>query len=462
MFYLNLYKICTFTNLKMGELKMSYYIISKIREIEAKDISDEEKKKEIEKLVEDAKKRREEENNVKINKKAIGLILVIAIFLGVLMGVISSTNFFLRIKKYCEEEIFLKYNYYLSTYAIFLLVALVVFVYCVYKKIKLVKQEKHWKSVMKDETTNLQELCENLCNDTSFELKRKLKKIKTYKWVSILSIILPLVFLYALVLMHVNNMPIYGMITLFMEFLALSIVLVIMPHFIKDAKREYKNLYMKEVISKFVKIISGNLEYSNEETDLAQIKNNYIYSFTDVKRTYTMYGEYILGAEDYFSGNIDGINIKMADVVSYEYYTRRKGGSYEKILFAGNFMVLDMNKKYERFEIRLNKFKLLYKAETVEVDNQNFNKYFKIYAREGTNIQETVTPSLIEFLADFREKYGIDFEMFFEDKVYIRFYTDNMFEPNTTGKIVDQYSAYKFYVVTKFAKEFVKRFLVEE
>lgn len=95
-------------------------------------------------------------------------------------------------------------------------------------------------------------------------------------------------------------------------------------------------------------------------------------------------------------------------------------------------------------------------------DNLKFDQYFKVYAENDMEAKKYITTELMEFLADFREKYGIDFEMFFEDKVYIRFYTDNMFEPNTTGKIVDQYPAYKFYVVTKFAKEFAKRFLVEE
>ncbi len=44
-----------------------------------------------------------------------------------------------------------------------------------------------------------------------------------------------------------------------------------------------------------------------------------------------------------------------------------------------------------------------------------------------------------------------------ENKIYIRFYTDNMFEPQMKGKIVDKYSVYKFYVITKFVREFVEK-----
>lgn len=172
---------------------MKRYIIN-IAGVENKNISDEEKRKEIKMQAEDAKKRSEEDNNVKLNKKAIGLIFAIAIFWGILIGVISSTNFFLRIKKYCEEEIFSNHSYYLVRKEILLLAVFAIFVYCVYKKIKLVRQEKHWESVMKNETANLQELCESLCDDASLELKDKLNKIKIYKRISILIVTLPIVF----------------------------------------------------------------------------------------------------------------------------------------------------------------------------------------------------------------------------------------------------------------------------
>ena len=33
-----------------------------------------------------------------------------------------------------------------------------------------------------------------------------------------------------------------------------------------------------------------------------------------------------------------------------------------------------------------------------------------------------------------------------------------MFEKNLKGKIVDEYSVYKFYVITKFAREFLEKF----
>ena len=66
-------------------------------------------------------------------------------------------------------------------------------------------------------------------------------------------------------------------------------------------------------------------------------------------------------------------------------------------------------------------------------------------------------PDMLQFITDFKEQYQIDFEIIFKDKVYIRFFTGEMFEPKIFGKIYDKYMVYKFYVVTKFVKEFVEK-----
>lgn len=221
---------------------------------------------------------------------------------------------------------------------------------------------------------------------------------------------------------------------------------------VEKAKKEYKSIYKKDVVNTFVKTISSNIEYSEKETNRSRIRSSYRHCCFDNADEL----RYRIDAEDYCTENINSVNIEMADVVSYEHYSGR--GRYDRVFFTGNFMVINTNKEYERFEIRLNKFKLFNKRESLEIDNQIFNKYFKIFTDNSIEIQKYLTPYVIDFLVDFRERYGIDFEMIFEDKIYIRFYTDNMFEPKMKGKIVDEYSVYKFYVITKFVREFVEKF----
>lgn len=411
-----------------------YYLKDKIEEIRAKDISDEEKIKEIKKLVEGIQTRRKESTK-KQERQTIALFFIIIAIL-VLSAIFMSLHIDLRCYLY---------------YGAFLLAGIVAFIYRVYKKIKLTKKENHWKNVMKQETVNLQNLCEDLCNNINIDLKRKKNKIVLSKLVFGIGIVLPLCILFYLILEHNDYLAEAISYILIFSFMYAILVTVLMDN-VREVKKEYKALYKKEVISSFVKSVSSNMEYSEAEPDKSKLKVDYSYIGFDIAYELRLR----INVEDYCTGNIDGINMEMADIVSYVHYGGK--GNYEKILFTGNFMVLDTNKKYEKFEIRLNKFKLFNKREFIEVDNQNFNKYFKVYANNNVNTQEYLTSYLIDFLTDFREKYGIDFEMIFEDKIYIRFYTDNMFEPKMKGKIVDEYSVYKFYVITKFAREFVEKF----
>ena len=124
--------------------------------------------------------------------------------------------------------------------------------------------------------------------------------------------------------------------------------------------------------------------------------------------------------------------------------------------FNGNFVIIDKTRNYN-IKIHSVNNENYYGKSHITIDNLEFNKYFKVTAENEEDIQQYLTPSLIQFIADFREKYGIDFEIIFKDKIYIRFFTGDMFEPKMFGKIVDEYSVYKFYVITKFAKELVEK-----
>ena len=140
----------------------------------------------------------------------------------------------------------------------------------------------------------------------------------------------------------------------------------------------------------------------------------------------------------------------MADIRSYI------DAKHNTELFKGIFMILDVGKNYEESRILKNKINLFDKKELIDTDNELFNKYFEIHAYDKDNVNY-LTPVLIEFIANFRERYKINFEIVFKDKVYIRFYKKDMFEPKMFGKIEDEYSVYQFFVMTKFAKEFAEK-----
>lgn len=154
-----------------------YYLKDKIEEIRAKDISDEEKREEIKKLVESIQTRRKESTK-KQDRQAIAVLLVIiAIFIVSAIFAILDIGFG-------------DTKYYIGI-SIFSLVGFIFFIYCIFQKIKLTKKENHWKNIMKDETSELQRLCEEICNNINADLKRKRNKIGISKLIFVLGVTLP-------------------------------------------------------------------------------------------------------------------------------------------------------------------------------------------------------------------------------------------------------------------------------
>ena len=221
----------------------------------------------------------------------------------------------------------------------------------------------------------------------------------------------------------------------------------------EKTEENYKELYKREVVSKYVKSVEEGLQYDEEEIKEEEVKQEYYYAGFDIQ----WHPTWTLEAEDHIYGNISkDAYIEMFDVVSY---TRRsvKGGGGHQILFNGNFVILNLDKLSLEASIRLKKVDYCDKNKLVISSNVLFDKYFKIYAKNKEKAERYLKQDLIEFIADFREKYQIDFEIIFKEKIYIRFYTDNMFKPQMKEKIQDEHSVYQFYVITKFVKELVEK-----
>lgn len=409
---------------------MSYDDIKeKLEELKNKDISDEQKNAELKRLFDEVDARTPVYNPKLVKRPRGWTALIFAMF------------FILYISAFLSGNI----KYYVICGGL-LLGGIVALIYGVCKKIKKIKKENNWRNIIKEETADVQRLCEEICNNVDIDLKRKRNKIFLNKIILGLAVILLCILLVYLLGVNIN---ISGKILAVFIF-AYALLLVILLGNIDESKHKYKSLYKKEVINTFIRTLDNNIEYSENERSTSNIRSNYKYSGFDKKNISE------INVEDYCTQNVNDINIEMADVVSYKHFGRGRGrNTHDEIYFDGCFMVINTNNKYERTEILLNKLKLFNKKESTEIDNQIFNKYFKVYA--NNDVSKYLTSYLIEFLADFRERYGIDFEIIFEDKIYVRFYTDNMFEPQMNGKIVDEYSVYKFYVINKFAKELIEK-----
>lgn len=402
----------------------------KIKEIKNSNISEPEKKEEIRKLLEKDKER--ELQNEKIQNKELLIELVLIALILLVFAIIGESGI---LENKMGANVF---------FCVVLVGVLVVFIYLGYRCIKEIQRKKCWESILKEEAVEFQKKCEELRDDAKYELKVKRNKIQINYIIFFISVMAPwcLLFYY----LYASEAPQEYMMYIFLG--VYSIIFVSWDNRMDKIKKEYVSLYKQKVISKFIKDVNDSMEY--RENGKRKIANDYKYVGFDIADKNILR----IDIEDYCSENINEYKMEMADIVAYEYFDigRYKRGD---TLFKGNFMVITTSKKYERVEVRLNKFKFLDSRKKINIGEEKFCKYFKVYA-ESNEIEECLSGSMIEFLSDFREKYDIDFEIIFEDKIYIKFYTNDIFEPKINRKAIDQYSIYKFFVLTKFAREIEK------
>lgn len=127
-------------------------------------------------------------------------------------------------------------------------------------------------------------------------------------------------------------------------------------------------------------------------------------------------------------------------------------GKKRTVFFNGVFVSIDYkNINYDNFE-------LIEKSETCIEASNKFDKFYNIYLSDNKSISKILTDDLKEFIVNFREKYKIKFDISVkENKIYIRFFTGEMWQSNVSKEPIDKLSIYKYYVITKFAKELVEK-----
>lgn len=253
---------------------------------------------------------------------------------------------------------------------------------------------------------------------------------------------------------------------------------------------QYKQDYKEKVIRKFIKLI-------NEELTYEPIKRggNYRYNIMEMypltqdkealriaaekKQTMKEFliehnSKYLLEEEyrkakfdnksfnrylqdDYIEGYInENVFIKMADLdIKQEYKTGERNRKYIQDVFQGLFAVTNSNKNIKScINIKRNKFKVLEKNDRVQMDSQEFEKYFDVYSSNKILAMQVLTADVMWLLQEFYSKYNLDFEIIInDDKIYLRFFTGPVFEPKVFGSSMDKELLFTYYCILKFTTE---------
>lgn len=411
------------------------FIERKINEINSKNNSEEEKLREINNL------KKGNINTYTIGERGVYFIIFTKIFVA----------FFIL------SSIFLILNLYLLFMGCCFVFSIGFLCYYVYSKVK--KRNHRYENsccekFIKTEASKYQQIYEKvyekLNNNYNYEKKRKSVYIRTV--ISIIHIIALLSIIPFCADWELSE-NISLMITAYLMIMSFAF-----PLTIYTKRKECVSIYKDEVVSDFINNINNNIDYinifDNKNKDEEQIKTkNLIYDYV-----YSGFG--FLNATkaniyDYMEGYINNSYVEMGDI--YAYKVPRGRYSYIESCFGGFFIVINSNTLFPESQIRLKTLRFVKKEYLVDIDNLNFNKYFKVFAEDKEKVKEYLTPQLIDFLAEFREKYKIDFEISFKDKIYVRFYTKYIFNPTIFSSNAQKYSAYEYYVITKFAEELVEK-----
>lgn len=314
---------------------------------------------------------------------------------------------------------------------------------------KLIKErmkKRVWRDILKNEIKDLPVISKNIENEIKDQNKEYIFKVK----IAFFAIIVPIILIICLQLLLLGEIS-EEVVVLGVPIFYCIYCIVLINLKSKEKKVSEKN-YKKEIINKFFENSRNEFEYkdkvpvnSNVEFDYRHADYCDKYDWLNLRNKET----------DYVNGRIGQAYVEIADTIAYNNYHLNRSGRYAYIVFKGTFTTINLNKTFEKSKILLSKRKIV-GSDLINISNSRFNKYFKIYGENREEILKYLDANMIKYIAEFREKYQIDFEIIFEDKIYVRFYLEDMLKIKN-GKILDDFLIYKYYVITKFAKELVEK-----
>ena len=140
--------------------------------------------------------------------------------------------------------------------------------------------------------------------------------------------------------------------------------------------------------------------------------------------------------EDEISGKFKGINFELCDATIIKRYVNlhyKNGGPVEEWLFQGLMLAVKLNKPFNTETIiKTDSFKD-FKAEKtlIKLEDEEFNKNFKVYADDEVEARYLLTTSFMERLKNFHKNNNDKTIIFFDNKCSE---SKNMFILTNTGK----------------------------
>lgn len=218
----------------------------------------------------------------------------------------------------------------------------------------------------------------------------------------------------------------------------------------------YKKIYKEHFLNNYINSATPYLNYDsslNNKTKEESIKLEYINAGLD-KEKFTSFL-----TDNYIEGNlITGENIKISDTIVWMQKVNTGiavTNTTTKDLLNGSFIIID---KKNNSNIKIYSEKVDTSKENMSgLIEEEFYKYFRVESNTNEDKYNYLTPEMMKYLISFREKYKFNFDIAIKDKIYIKFHCGTIFNAKVFGNVIDDSAILKYYIVTKFAEEFVEK-----
>lgn len=352
-------------------------------------------------------------------------IIIASIFVGILM-----LNMFKAI-----ASLAIRFN---STLYILIILLFVVILFSIVITIsKSFKKYSKRKILLENIPQDFENIYKQLYDNNIYKLENIRKKVR------LLTILQSI----ALVGVFIGNMNINPGFSLLMMVAAIGLIFISSKY-----TNKYKKIYKEEVVGNFIKLVNSQLEYKPTSTEFDFMEEDYKRANFD----YTWFNRFY--PDDYIEGFLDDeVFVKMGNLHIQKHTGSGKNSRTEE-LFNGIFAHMSCGKNIGTYiKISKNQLKMFGQRDRVEMDSQEFEKYFDIYSENKILTMQILTSDVMAILVDFYNKYDIDYEIVIKDnRIYIRFFTGAMFEPKIFGNSMDKKLLFSYYCILKFIVDVTK------
>lgn len=261
---------------------------------------------------------------------------------------------------------------------------------------------------------------------------------------SIIGLICFMAFLFTFIFTYLNS---FNMAFAIIPLIALAITVILFLLEFKKFKVKYS-----DVIKRFIQLIDPNLTYNN--TSYVDEENYYQTACFDNLQLSS------LTTKDTISGVTKD---------NYKFYASNiSATSTDENVFNGIFSTVILDKtipSYTKINTENLEYNTTYALGTtnsllkyIEMDNADFNKVLHVYSNDRINATEILTSDMLDYLAEFYNKYHVNFQLVFTGNyVYSRFYIDQLFTPSFIGNLFNKNNFALCYIIITFILDIIDK-----